>query len=299
MKTFKFSILVLLVGLFTYSTSLAQNENEVKNFRMLYKFNTFKQADGSRLLEVSFIARHKKDRKNKVPVFDAEINFYNETEDDNILIGKAKTDKEGFARLTIPSTEKLIADSEGYINFIAEFEKTDAIKRYKKSIAVKELFLDLTLEEIDSVKTVQLKAYTLDSIQNKVPVSEVDVVFSVKGMLSNMPIERGTIEDGEYEFEFPENIPGDAKGNIQVRAFIEDDFDFINVTQEKTINWGTANQVSLEKENTLWSDAAPIWMYIVLTILLVGIWANFAYTIINLNKIKKEGKELELKTEES
>jgi len=299
MKNFKFSILVVLVGLFTYSTGFAQDENEVKNFRMLYKLSTLKQADGSRILEVSFIARHKKDRKNKVPVFDAEINFYNETEEDNILLGTVKTDKKGFARLTIPSSQELIYDTEGYINFIAEFEKTDALKRQKKSIAVKELFLDLNLEEIDSVKTVQLKAYTLDSINNQLPITELDAVFSVKGMLSNMPIEEATIEDGEYEFEFPTDISGDAEGIVDVRVFIEDHDDFANVIQEKTVNWGTINEVKSIEENTLWSDAAPIWMYIVLTILLVGIWANFIYTIINLNKIKKEGAELELNTEES
>ena len=48
-------------------------------------------------------------------------------------------------------------------------------------------------------------------------------------------------------------------------------------------------------ENTLWSKAAPIWMYVVLTILLVGVWANYVYTVIHLFKINKEGKELELR----
>ncbi len=54
----------------------------------------------------------------------------------------------------------------------------------------------------------------------------------------------------------------------------------------------------LDDSNTLWSEAAPIWMYIVLTILLVGVWANYAYTIKNLFSISKEGKELEMKTKD-
>ena len=86
MKTYftKFSIIAILLGLFFNSNSFAQGES-VKDFKFIYKFSTTKQADNSRLLEVSFIAQHKKDRKNKVPVFEADIKFYNATDDDDIL----------------------------------------------------------------------------------------------------------------------------------------------------------------------------------------------------------------------
>jgi len=295
-KLFKFSVIAILIGLFTNTDSIAQ-DNEAKDFKMLYKFSTTKQADNSRLLEVSFIARHKKDRKNKVPVYEAEINFYNTTDEEDILLGTVKTDKEGFARLTLPANQSYLIDTDEYINFKAEFEKTEAIKRYKKSIAVKDLILDLNLKEIDSVKTAMIKAYTLDSLKTEVPISEADVVFSVRGMINNMPIETATIEDGEYEFEFPTNIPGDVNGNIDVFVSIEDHDDFGNVIQQKSVNWGTYKEQIKEDSNTLWSEAAPIWMYIVLTILLGGVWIKYIYVIKNLFKIKNEGKELEIKLE--
>ena len=296
-KLFKFSVIAILIGLFTNAISFAQ-DNEAKNFRMLYKFSTTKQADNSRLLEVSFIARHKKDRKNKVPVYEAEIEFYNTSEEENILLGKVKTNKKGLARLVLPKNQSYITDSDGYINLEATFEGTNAIKSYSKDVAVKDLILDFKLEEIDSVKTALVKAYTLDSLNIKVPVEEADVIFSVGGMLSKMPIEEATIENGEYEFEFPTNLPGDVNGNLEVFVIIEDHDDFGNVIQKKNVNWGTFNKQIKENSNTLWSEAAPIWMYIVLTILLVGVWANFVYTIRNLYKIKKEGKELEMSNKE-
>ncbi len=56
-----------------------------------------------------------------------------------------------------------------------------------------------------------LEAYTLDSIGGKLPVEELDVVFSVGGMLSKLPIEEASLEDGEYEFEIIEDIQGDIK----------------------------------------------------------------------------------------
>ncbi len=143
-----------------------------------------------------------------------------------------------------------------------------------------------------------LKAYTLDSLKTKTPIEEIDVIFSVGGMLSKMPIEEASVEDGEYEFEFPANISGDKDGNVDVYVVVEDNDDFGNVIQKKNVNWGKLDKLTAENENTLWSEAAPIWMYLVLTILLVGVWANYAYSIKNLLKIKKEGQEIESKNKE-
>ena len=142
-----------------------------------------------------------------------------------------------------------------------------------------------------------VKAFTIDSLGVKIPLEEADLIISVGGMISKMKLEEGTIEEGEFEFEFPTNIPGDENGDIMVYSIIEDNDDFGNLIQQKSINWGTFKTETIKDGNTLWSEAAPIWMYIVLTILLVGVWANYVYTAVNLFQIKKEGKELELENE--
>ena len=92
-------------------------------------------------------------------------------------------------------------------------------------------------------------------------------------------------------------MPGDVNGDLTVNAVIEDHDEFGNVIQKKSVNWGVFDKEYVKVSNTLWSDAAPIWMYVVLTILLVGVWSNYIYTIRNLFKIKKEGKKLELEAE--
>jgi hypothetical protein len=132
----------------------------------------------------------------------------------------------------------------------------------------------------------------MDSLGVKIPVEEVDVIISIQGMLSKMKLEEGTIEEGIFEYEFPTNIPGDSDANITVFSTIDDHDDFGNVTQQNTIKWGVFNKQLKKEGNKLWSEAAPIWMYIVLTILLLGVWANYAYTIAFLFKIKKAGKKL-------
>jgi hypothetical protein len=274
-------------------------EFDINQFKTSFKFNTLKQADNSRLLEVEFLIQNKKDRKDKIPVYEAEIEFYNVTTNEDILIGTAKTSQTGTARFVAPPTQKYTLDEDGYINLSARFIGNEELESTDDDIAVKDLFLELNLEEIDSINTVFIKAFTIDSLGTKTALEDADVIFAVKGMLSNMPIHEGSISDGEYEFEFPTDIPGDENGNVTVIAMIRDSDDFATVFQEKTVTWGVHEYEKIKNsKNTLWSEAAPIWMYVVLTILLVGVWANFIYTIVNLYRIKKAGKQLDIVSEE-
>lgn len=290
---YKYTIITSLIIAFLFNYNVFAQEDDASNYRMRFNLKTIKQHDNSRLLEASFIGQNKKDRKDRIPVFDAEIKFYNQTD----LLGTSKTSNEGIAQLIIPENQVYTTDEDGYINFTAKFEGSDGLDEEEDDIQVKDLFLELSLQEIDSVKTVLVKAFTIDSLGVKTPLEEADLIISVKGMISKMKLEEGTIEDGEYEFEFPTDIPGDVNGDIMVYSIIEDNDDFGNLIQQKSINWGTFKTESVKEENTLWSEAAPIWMYIVLTILLVGVWANYVYTAINLFKIKKEGQEIALATE--
>ncbi|TWO33698.1 hypothetical protein E1J38_002680 [Seonamhaeicola sediminis] len=295
MKTtfYKYSVLVLIIGLLFNIRSSAQ-ETSIDNYRMLFYFKTVKQADNSRMLEAQLIARNKKDRKDKVPVLDAEIQFFNILNDEEVLLGKSKTNKEGIAQITLAENQSYLTDEEGNINLKAYFKGTDAIDEQEETISVKDLHLELDLKEIDSVKTVLVNAFVIDSLGTKQNIEESDIIISVNGMLSKMPIEEGYIEDGKLEFEMPTDIPGDVDGNLTVYAIIEDHDEFGNVMAKKYANWGVFNQQDEVESNSLWTEAAPIWMYIVLTILLVGVWANYAYTILNLFSIKKEGKALEM-----
>ena len=295
MKTtfYRYSIIVFLIGLFISTISIAQ-ENDASNYRMLFNVNTVKQYDNTRLLEASFIGRNKKDRKDKLPIYDAEIKFFNTFNDEEILLGTSKTSKEGIAHITLPENQQYLTDNEGYIILKAVFEGSDGMDEEEDEIIVKNLQLELNLSEVDSVKMVMVSAFVIDSLGNKLPVEEADIIISVESMLSNMNIEEGTIEDGEFEYEFPTDLPGDVNGDLTVNVLIEDHDEFGNVIQKGTVKWGVFQKDIIKEKNTLWSDYAPAWMYIVLSILLGGVWINYIYSIINLIRIRNEGKELEL-----
>jgi len=291
---FKHTLITFFIAVLSFSFPSIAQENDLNNYKMQFSFNTVKQHDNSRLLEVSFIGKHKKNKRDILPVYDAEIKFFNRINEDEVLIGTSKTSKEGVAQLTFAADHSFLIENAGKINLIARFEGTEGMDAQEEELSVKDLNLELKLEEIDSVKTVQVFAFTKDSLGNKIPATETDVKISIGSMLSKMTLKEGTIEDGTFEFEFPKGFRGDVNGDIVVYSIIEDHEDFGNVTQMETINWGIPNKQSKEKANTLWSLAAPTWMYIVLTIMLVGVWANYVYTIFNLIKLKKEGDALDI-----
>jgi hypothetical protein len=285
--------IIIAIGFLFNFQSYAQ-ENDAENYRIRFGLSTKKQPDNSRVLEASFVGTHKKDRKDRVPVYNADINFYNVTEEGDLLLGTVKTDQEGTAQLTMPGNQKYITNDEGYINFKAVFDGTDDLDGEESELTVKDILMELNLEVIDSVRTVIINAFALDSLNTKIPIEDAAIKVAVGGYLSNMPIQEGTIEGGEFQFKFPANISGDKNGNIDVIASILDNDEFGNVVQKKNINWGVNKKIEIES-NKLWSSAAPIWMYIVLSILLIGVWANYIYSIINLMNIRKEGIELDLK----
>lgn len=266
-----------------------------EDYRVSLNFVVTKQEDNTRLLVATYEGKNKKDRKDIMPVYNADIKFYNVSGDNEVLLGTAKTSKTGLAKLIVPADKKYLKDGEGNIVLVARFDGTDGLDAEESEVTFKDLFLELSLAVVDSVRTVTARGYTLDSTGTKTPVEEVDIAFYIGSMLANMKVEEGALSGGEYEFELKEQVPGDPEGNVDVYVMVEDNEVFGNVKQKKSMKWGTTLLEDPNKyDNTLWSEAAPIWMYVVLTILLVGVWANYVYTVINLFKIKKEASSMEI-----
>ena len=152
--------------------------------------------------------------------------------------------------------------------------------------------MELSLSKVDSIKMIHLNAYTIDSLGMIIPVERLMVNLGVKSMLAVMPMDEAMLKKGSYTLEFKDDIPGDVDGNITFSSVLDDHEEFGTVHLEETIQWGSPKEVIME-DRKLWTNAAPYWMYVVLTIMLVGVWANYGYTIYNLFKLKKEGEKPE------
>lgn len=283
-------VLTLLVCMISGLNTITAQEFNKKDYRVYFKMNSKVLPDNSRVLIASFTTRQKKGDKETFPVYKAPIEFYEYVNDEKVLLSTVETDQNGIAEYKFAPGYKFNVDEEGYVNLMAEFKKTDAFKRQRKKISFIPLILKTELSEDDGTKIVHIKASTIDSLGQNVPASDINAYVGVKGIVATLPLEDATIENGEFSFEFPENIPGDPDGNLTIEVFIDDHDEYGTIYQETEANWGVATLRSTDDSNKLWSEGAPLWMYVVLTILLVGVWANYVYSIGNLMKIKKEGQ---------
>lgn len=284
------TLLLIVVLILTSFWDLSAQEVDLKKYRVRFTFETEKTVDQSRILRIKYLAQNKKDRKERLPISQAVISYVNIGQDTTVVLGEAATNNEGIAELHLPKGTNYLYNEDGLIELQARFAGTKAMKRQKKSLEIKDLDISIELKEIDSVNTVILKAFELDSSGQKLPVDKLDLICSVKGLMGNMPIEKGTLKKGGYEFEMPDNIRGDQNGEFELIVKIEEHDDYGTVSQQAHSNWGIFDDIQKPERFKLWTQAAPIWMYVVLSFLLIGAWANFIYTMLKLRKISKLGK---------
>ena len=289
MKTRNYIIILLCLAAFAGPAKvLAQDEEDVVI---------------SPYMELKYLKNTKGQRTLNARVYDAtdfgeeplpglSVKFYT-NRDEMELLGEGVTDNKGMATYIVPADETLPADEENYWWFYAEFEGKDNIQMAMNEVTVMDVKLEMTLTESEEEgKIVNLAAYTmLDG--EKVPVSDEEVFVFVPRMFSFLTVGHGIFEDGTARIEFPDDIPGDEHGKLVVIGRFNDHWQFGNVEKRIETSWGIpASHEVAETHRALWTQIAPLWMIITLSIMLAGVWGHYLYAIIALFRIKKAGREL-------
>jgi hypothetical protein len=204
----------------------------------------------------------------------------------------ATTDQDGYAEVKIDPGVKLPKDKEGRVHATASFAGTDLVDAASAEFGFIETRLSMSLELVDSVKTVKVKAYKIDALGKETPLEGESVTISVQRMLSRLPIGDVSIDaEGNGSLEFPGDLPGiDSLGNLEVIASITENESYGNIELKQNIAWGLPKVKILAGNRTLWSHIAPVWMIISLSIMLIGVWAHYLYVVIQLIRIKLKGK---------
>ena len=128
-------------------------------------------------------------------------------------LGEAITDSKGVAIFNC-KPDQLTTDKEGKLNFKASFAGKDSIEAAEELVSVKRARLEITPVKEDSLLTVKLKLIDL-STGTETAVPETDLGVFVKRLFSPLKLGEGkTDESGEASIEIPNDLPGDAKGNI-------------------------------------------------------------------------------------
>ena len=122
MKKLLSSLLVIFLILGTAHAQESEKQQfDPSQYRMRFNLNTIKQNDGSRLFEVKFLAQNKKNRKERIPVYKAKIDFFNVLGDEDHLLGSATTTDEGIAQLVFAENKSYLSSEDGTVTIKAVY----------------------------------------------------------------------------------------------------------------------------------------------------------------------------------
>ncbi|MDH3710160.1 MAG: hypothetical protein OER04_09755 [Cyclobacteriaceae bacterium] len=235
------------------------------------------------------------DAQESEPLANIELGFYSIQDTISTSLGKAISNEEGVAVLQGLSFESLLQKQDH--TFIIAVEVLDEnYQLTSREFTFSDVNMQLSFDEIDSVKQIVVTISTWDELGNLVPLEEADAYLYVPRMFSLLPIgDVYTDEEGQGMLEFPTDLPGDLNGGLEIIAQIEDHDEFGNVAVSESVNWGAPVTYETSKlPRALWSPDAPLWMWITFIVLMVGVWFHYGWVLINLRRIKYHSSDSEL-----
>lgn len=276
-----FTVVPILILLMIATDALAQKKGRTR-LRVYYE----KLANNDRSISVIL---NKGSGKNLAGVENEEVSIALINGEEEINLTSLNTDADGKANFLIAMDYELPVDVEGFTKIKASYTGNDSLKATKKQIKFADLDLDVSFDIVDSVKQVTVKAYKYDSIGNKVPVEKLKLKVGVERLFSTLFLENvRTNKKGVNKVKFPDDIPGDSTGAINIIVKVDDDRNYGTVTRASQVNWGTiVDYNNKDLGRSLYGDEAPFWMIIAVFVILAGAWYHFILAIVKVYKMTK------------
>ncbi|TMI66003.1 MAG: hypothetical protein E6H07_08890 [Bacteroidetes bacterium] len=285
-----FSFLALIISapgkLMAQADSLAKKEvKEKTTYAPLISFISVQKSDNSVYLKATVQAKVS-GTLTKLPGF--KIEFTVGSDSTAKKLGDVITNSKGVAILNC-KPDQLTTDKEGKLNFKASLTGKDSIESAEELVSVKRARLEITPVKEDSLLTVKVKLIDLGT-GKETAVPETDLGVFVKRMFSSLKLGEGkTDEAGEATIEIPNNLPGDAQGNITLLAKLDENEVYGNLEAAVTQPWGTPVSDELKAmPRALWSTLPPLWMPITFLILMTAVWGHYIVIIFELFRLRKE-----------
>lgn len=282
---------IVLLGCLVLSLTFLKSQDEgVEMMRSRLSLTVIQKDDNKIDLQADFRVRKERsyERMAGVPVI-----FLISRDSINEEIGEALTNEDGAAILEIEAADWIAVDTQT-ITFIATYEGNDSISPSDRDATVMRANLTLEGVELDSAqKQVQLTLIGTEDGTMK-PVASAEVNLYLKRLFSNYKVGSAeTDDDGIALVDFPSDFSGDRDGNLDLIAMVEDHDLFSTVRTARKLEWGQKiEEGEQELPPGLWSTDAPMWMLITFIVLMGTVWGHYIVIVLNLFKIKKEGKIL-------
>ena len=230
----------------------------------------------------------------KLPLL--KITFISVTDSAENALGFVITDRSGVAVLNVKE-KQIVTDKEGKFHFKALFAGNKQMDPAEEEVIFKRAKLMITPVKADSSLSAMLKLVDL-STGTETPVPEATMGLYVSRLFNPLKIGEGTTdENGEATVEVPANLPGDAKGNINLLAKIDENELYGNLETSIVQKWGIPVSDKLKTmPRTLWSAHPPIWMLVTFIVLMVAVWGHYIVIVFELFRLRKEEPHPEIKT---
>jgi hypothetical protein len=163
--------------------------------------------------------------------------------------------------------------------------------------SAKKAIIKMEFTEVDSVKTINVTAHTLEN-GKEIPITGESISVYVPRMFSNFMIAELTLDDsGSASTEFPNDLPGGKEGNLTIAAGFINNATYGNASASEVKHWGMPTDYLPTSHRALWTSRAPNWMIITLSILLAGVWGHYFFAVISLIRIRLHAKKEKAKAE--
>ena len=288
-KTFQILIVSFLVLLIiSPGKIIAQSDTtkkEAATYAPLIEFSSIQKGDNSVDLKTSVKA---KINGTLTKLAGLKVEFTIGPDSSAKILGEAITDSKGVAIFTC-KPDQLTTDKEGKLNFKASFAGKGSIESAEEMIVVKRGRLEIVPVKEDSLLTVKVKLFDL-STGTGMPVDSTTLGVYVKRLFSALKLGEGeTDATGETTVEIPNNLPGDAKGNLTLLARLDENETYGNLEASVIQQWGMPISDEIkELPRALWSSHPPIWMLITFIILVTAVWGHYIVIIFELFRLRKE-----------
>ncbi|MBI1342972.1 MAG: hypothetical protein GC171_08570 [Terrimonas sp.] len=218
-----------------------------------------------------------------------KITFYQASPSGEQEMGAVHTNSDGIALLNVKS-DSIATDETGKFHFKAVFEGNKSMESAEEEISFAKAQLTVNPLKEDSLFTVGVKL-TDPSTGN--PVPEATIGIYVHRLFKPLKIAEGTTdENGEMSVEIPQNLPGDAKGNLHFLARLDESDEYGNLETSFTEAWGKPVSDQLQElPRALWSSHPPIWMLVTFIILMTAVWGHYIVIVYELFRLRKEEPE--------
>ena len=138
-------------------------------------------------------------------------------------------------------------------------------------------------------KIIILKVRGLSADKQIIKMANVKLMLSVKRYFGNFSIgESRTNENGFASFAFPDDLPGDTLGNLQLIAKINDAA-LGEIEQDTILKIGVASKhKSLLDSRAMWNanSKAPYWVIISYLGVVFLVWGTIFFILLDLRRIK-------------